>query len=300
MIFPVLLVIGASLVTASPHQNVVTTKPELDLKPRATPAGGWTFGPQCTTNSYIISLVSKMNHPPDPSFTPSPFCSSYLQPYIDLLVPSTLLGSTTLTRTISLTTTTTTTNPTPTTTVLLCATPSPSALCGVSGTFKSEFLEGALIYHANPYVKDGKTCKQACLRNEKCMSFVTYDSTRDGSSCDMYGVSLSEGWMRNPGDEDNANHWFDRSCPELQPPACLAPALAKRYPIALPEFLRNDEWFLGEACSCVVTSAMMTTTGTIRYDVDLRTKFSTRSTQTATVTSTSLAHLSTSYSFVQR
>ncbi|EHL02805.1 hypothetical protein M7I_1145 [Glarea lozoyensis 74030] len=203
---------------------------------------------QCTTNSYIISLVSKMNHPPDPSFTPSPFCSSYLQPYIDLLVPSTLLGSTTLTRTISLTTTTTTTNPTPTTTVLLCATPSPSALCGVSGTFKSEFLEGALIYHANP--------------------------TRDGSSCDMYGVSLSEGWMRNPGDEDNANHWFDRSCPELQPPACLAPALAKRYPIALPEFLRNDEWFLGEACSCVVTSAMMTTTGTIRYDVDLRTKFS--------------------------
>jgi hypothetical protein len=81
MNFLIFLLFGASLSTASPHiRNLVTLGPQVDLQAQATPTGGWTIGPgrliiprtlnnnadlplECTTNSRIASLISKIDNP---------------------------------------------------------------------------------------------------------------------------------------------------------------------------------------------------------------------------------------------
>jgi hypothetical protein len=55
-------------------------------------------------------------------------------------------------------------------------------------------------------VENGEACKQLCLRDKACKSFVTYGSTEDGTSCDMYNATLATGWLGDDGTEGNGNH----------------------------------------------------------------------------------------------
>jgi hypothetical protein len=45
MLSVLLLGFGVSLSVAIPHDILITAGPSVNLQPRATPAGEWTFGP---------------------------------------------------------------------------------------------------------------------------------------------------------------------------------------------------------------------------------------------------------------
>ncbi|KAG9227996.1 hypothetical protein BJ875DRAFT_390318 [Amylocarpus encephaloides] len=201
----------------------------------------------CSTVSWISSLVSKMNHPPEP-FTPIPFCSTFLQPLAQEISTTTVRGSVTRTSTLPTTTRTTTTDPNSRTTTLLCPSPTPNPWCGITGTFTTDFLTNHIVHHENG-VENGKTC-------------------------DMYDQSLEEGFAgRNTGNDATPDHWFDRACPDLLPPGCLKPSptpmkgLQKR--LDVPHWLAG-EFLLQIACSCFITSALPTRTSTITFQYDLQ------------------------------
>lgn len=54
---------------------------------------------------------------------------------------------------------------------------------------------------------NGAACKQKCLEDDRCKSFVTYDSSWGGSSCDMYNATLAEGFAgRGTGNDAGPDH----------------------------------------------------------------------------------------------
>ncbi|KAH6666221.1 hypothetical protein B0J14DRAFT_568313 [Halenospora varia] len=269
----------------------------------------WTTYPYCSTLAQVSSLVNLMQHPPV-DFDADEFCSYNLQSVTYVPTTTTITGPVTRTSITITVTSTTTTDTFSRTSTLLCPIPSPTMNCGISGTFTSEFLEKRIILHSNPYVASGTRCHQVCLEHRDCKSFVTYDSTRDGSTCDLYNATLAEGILTH-GDVDNANHWFDRDCPNLLPPGCSkspsspkitgAPALMKgrEVTVTTPDFLKTLNPLLPYiACSCIITSLGPTRTSTYIVTNDLQSYTTTRTTSTTVAVSTSVPHLTTSYTFI--
>lgn len=113
-----------------------------------------------------------------------------------------------------------------------------------------------MVSHENG-LENGAACKQRCLNDTRCKSFVTYDSTSDGSSCDMYNATLTEGFAgRGTGNDAGPDHvsslacrdrdlctdfkqWFDRACPDLLPVSFLSLTSPLAFPQAQVSSTRN-------------------------------------------------------------
>ncbi|RDL40846.1 uncharacterized protein BP5553_00825 [Venustampulla echinocandica] len=265
------VLLGIKLSIASPDP-MITLSPVFPVEKRETSALSWAIPASCTSNWQVIEAISSLNNlPATMTIGKEEICSQVLQPTYYEYITNTLQGSTTKTKTISQTTSTTTTDPNSRTTTILCPTPSPSMLCGVAGTFSTKFLTENIFSHEPEGFVNQSACKQACLANNRCKSFVTYEiSGTKYHSCDMYDAPLGEGILTRGG-VANEGHWFDRGCHEFLPAACNSPnakrGVAKRGRENLPSDLAKN-YMLDFACSCVVTSASPSVTATVPRTLD--------------------------------
>lgn len=228
----------------------------------------WDTPSYCSANGALLSSILY----PTKSFDASAYCSQFLQPSVYTHTAITTVTGPTITYTSRIYTsqTLTTTNRAVSTTTALCPTPSSSMICNTPGLGNGNNL----ISYLEPLTSFD--CHQKCLAMDTCKSFQIVNDNGQ-NRCNFFDAPAAGIIFE---DKTGLSKFYDRDCADFLPAACTATpnspttttsppsyptygsivARDQNSPIPFPTFLGLAVEALYVMCSCVVTSALPTTT----------------------------------------
>ncbi|KAK3203002.1 hypothetical protein GRF29_154g1463753 [Pseudopithomyces chartarum] len=197
----------------------------------------WTQGPECKTDAYILSTMSRILNPPadaTSTYKPVQWCSAVLRQTDYTTFSQTKTTKTTHTDheyTQPLVTKTDLSHPTAT---AYCPIPSAGMECGWDTNTIAPDRQGQDWSVADDGISTPEECHQACLTRSSCKAY-RWDA-KQGLPCEIFNVGIGPGGANLINPTSRGNQWFDRACANHLPAGCkktsATGAPAKRAPHA--------------------------------------------------------------------
>ncbi|KAF2451210.1 hypothetical protein P171DRAFT_696 [Karstenula rhodostoma CBS 690.94] len=212
----------------------------------------WTQGPECKTNTILLSTISRLLNPPaaaTPTYAPSQWCSDYLRQtdLVTFRVNVTAVSTSTSVEFYQpIVTKTELSHPTLT---ALCPVPSIGMECGWDSNTISPIEQGLDGSVLNDGIASAEECHQACLQRPACRAY-RWDG-KIGNPCAIFNVGIGPNAAHLINPTPGGTQWWDRNCPvdipagctlgrypysnaTAVPPQAIAPATPSALPIITP------------------------------------------------------------------
>ncbi|KAL5384607.1 hypothetical protein PMIN02_009191 [Paraphaeosphaeria minitans] len=208
----------------------------------------WTQGPECRTNTILLSTISRILNPPSvatPTYAPSQWCSDYLRQTDIVTFGVNITAISTSTNVEFYQPIVTKTDLSHPTLTALCPVPSTGMECGWDTNTISPAEQGLDESVLNDGIGSAEECHQACLLRPACKAY-RWDG-RIGNPCAIFNVGIGPNAANLINPTPGGTQWYDRNCPVDLPAGCTLgrypysnatavppPVIASAAPPALP------------------------------------------------------------------